>query len=147
MSCHVCEKNELSPNALPPRERIYDDGVWRVAHAFDSSLPGWMVVIPRRHITAMGDLTVEEASVLGLLFTSLSGALEDGFGVRKAYLMFFAEGEGFEHLHIHVVPRPDDPGMRGPKVFGYPGGEDSIEASEMDRVSEEIRSLMRKGRG
>jgi diadenosine tetraphosphate (Ap4A) HIT family hydrolase len=59
-------------------------------------------------------------------------------GCRKTYLAFFAEGEGFGHLHIHVIPRYDDqpPDRKGPAVFGYaaaPEG-DSVPAAEMDRI-------------
>ncbi|MGO8946883.1 MAG: hypothetical protein ACLQUY_04300 [Ktedonobacterales bacterium] len=33
--------------------------------------------------------------------------------------MCFAEGEGFHHVHIHVVPRPADlpADLKGPRIF------------------------------
>jgi diadenosine tetraphosphate (Ap4A) HIT family hydrolase len=45
--------------------------------------------------------------------------------LNLAYVALFAEAEGFEHVHFHVVPRsPDmDPGLRGPRLFGHLGGD------------------------
>ena len=41
--------------------------------------------------------------------------------------MQFSEAEGFEHLHVHLVPRMvDQPADRtGPRVFGYLGADES----------------------
>ncbi len=43
--CFPCRNNAIEPVLLPLIERAYDDGLWRVAHAFNSALPGWMVVV------------------------------------------------------------------------------------------------------
>jgi hypothetical protein len=32
---------------LPPRDAMYNDGRWRVAHAFTGALPGWAELRPR----------------------------------------------------------------------------------------------------
>jgi diadenosine tetraphosphate (Ap4A) HIT family hydrolase len=144
--CYVCHHNALLPESLPPRERIHDDSLWRVAHAFDSALPGWLVVVSRRHVTSMSELTAEEAARLGPLLSALSRALESFFPARKAYVIFLAEGEGFEHLHIHVVPRrediPDD--RKGPRVFGYLGAAEPVGPEEMDRISVELRPMVER---
>ncbi len=94
---------------------------WRAAHAFDTTLPGWLVLVPRRHVTSFADLTPDEAAELGPLLHRLSQALRDTVRCAKTYVMQFAEAEGFSHLHIHVVPRmPDLPAEhRGPRVFHY----------------------------
>lgn len=145
--CFVCHNNGLEPSELPPRERVYDDGFWRVAHAFNSTLPGWMVVVTRRHITSLAETTPEEAAALGPLLRNLSRALAQVVQAQKSYVMFFAESEGFGHLHIHVVPRhadmPED--RRGPKVFGYinQAQELSIAPEEMDRIAREVGLLLR----
>jgi len=58
----------------PPRERLHVGPRWRVAHAFGTSLPGWLVVLPRRHVTALDQLTAEEAADLGPLLRALTAA-------------------------------------------------------------------------
>jgi len=98
---------------------------WRVAHAFGTSLPGWLVVLPRRHVIALDELTPGESADLGPLLTALTSALREVTGCSKTYIALFAEAEGFEHLHFHVIPR--QPGLaadlRGPGVFGLLGGD------------------------
>ena len=98
---------------------------WRVAHASGTSLPGWLVVLPRRHVIALDELTAEEAADLGPLLRALTAALREVLGCSKTYVALFAEAEGFAHVHFHVVPRsPDlDQSLRGPRVFGLLGGD------------------------
>ncbi len=120
MECLACANNDRF-GQLPPRERIGADPHWRVAHAFDSTLPGWLVIIPRRHVTTIAELTDAEAAALGSWQVRLSRALHEVTGCVKTYVMQFSEREGFGHLHFHVVPRmPDLPEEhRGPGVFHH----------------------------
>ncbi|GAB7036443.1 MULTISPECIES: HIT family protein [Catenuloplanes] len=126
MDCYTCRHNRAA-GTLPPRELIVADRHWRVAHAFDSALPGWLVLVPLRHVEAIADLTDAEAAGLGVWQVRLSRALRAVTGCAKTYLVQFAEREGFAHVHFHVVPRmPDLPAdRRGPGVFGYLGTPDN----------------------
>jgi diadenosine tetraphosphate (Ap4A) HIT family hydrolase len=90
-----------------------------VAHAFDSGLPGWLVLMPRRHVTSIAALTDAEASSLGTWQVRLSRALQQALGCQKTYIGQFAEAEGFTHVHFHVIPRPAElaSDSRGPRIF------------------------------
>jgi hypothetical protein len=57
--CLSCDLNEQT-ETLPPPERLYLDDYWRVAHAW-SSLPGWLVVVLRRHDESIAELSEAEA--------------------------------------------------------------------------------------
>ena len=106
--CYSCRTAAAS--SPPPREDVLHTDHWRVAHAFNSTLPGWLVVLPTRHLGAFTELTPEAATELGRLVRRLSLALEQVTGCVKTYLMQFSEAEGFSHLHLHLVPRmPDQP--------------------------------------
>lgn len=120
--CYSCTQ-EAEAGTLPPRERIAGDDLWRIAHAFNSALPGWLVLLPRRHVTAIAELTDAEAQALGIWQVRLSRALHQVLGCQKTYVVQFAEAEGFSHVHFHVVARPPDlaPELRGPRVFGLLG--------------------------
>jgi diadenosine tetraphosphate (Ap4A) HIT family hydrolase len=120
MDCYACQNNGRF-DQLPPRERIAADRHWRVAHDFNSTLPGWLILVPRRHVTSIAALTDAEAAVLGTWQVRLSRALEEVTGCVKTYIMQFAEKEGFAHIHFHVVPRMSDLPVdrRGPNVFQY----------------------------
>ena len=74
MSCLTCTDNARF-ELLPIRDRIGVDEHWRVAHAFDSALPGWLVLLPRRHVIAVAELTDVEAVALGTWQVRLSRAL------------------------------------------------------------------------
>ena len=140
--CYSCQHDAAADP--PPREAVVVTPRWRVAHAFNSSLPGWLVILPRRHVTALDQLDDEELAELGVLQGRVSAALRDVVGCVKTYAALFAEAEGFAHLHVHLVPRMPDqpPERRGPAVFGYLGGDeaDVVPAAEQDRLAQEIGS-------
>jgi diadenosine tetraphosphate (Ap4A) HIT family hydrolase len=141
--CYSCQQE--SRTDLPPREAVVVTPCWRVAHAFNSALPGWLVVLPRRHVLSMAELTEPELAELGPLVGGLSRALADVVGCEKTYVMQFSEAEGFTHLHIHLVPRmPDQPeDVRGPRVFEYLRRPEAewVPPVEMDRVCAEVGAL------
>jgi diadenosine tetraphosphate (Ap4A) HIT family hydrolase len=116
--CFTCRREEEFDD-LPPRECVVHDQHWRVAHSFNAAVPGWLVLLPRRHVTAVHDLTDAEASALGMWQVKLSRALRVVTGCAKTYVVQFAEAEGFAHVHFHIVPRMADlrPEHRGPGVF------------------------------
>ncbi|MDI1290479.1 MAG: HIT family protein [bacterium] len=144
-ACYPCSVNALLPDA-PLREAMVVEGGWRVAHAFDTSLPGWLVVVPTRHVTAMDELSDDEARHLGALLRPLSAALREVTGCEKTYVMLFAEQEGFAHLHVHVVPRMAwfTPEQLGPRVFEFLGSAsaDALGESERDDMAARIRCAM-----
>jgi diadenosine tetraphosphate (Ap4A) HIT family hydrolase len=101
------------------------------------------VLVPRRHITALHELTAEEAAALGPLIRSLSVALREVAGCEKTYVMQFAEAAEHRHVHFHVVPRMADftAEQRATKVFTFLEG-DPIPSEEMDRIALAIRSAL-----
>ena len=136
--CLSCRGN-ADIDRVPLRERIAFDESWRVAHAFNSTLPGWLVLLPRRHVTAIADLTDAEAASLGPWQVRLSRALHAVTGCPKTYVAQFAEAEGFAHVHFHIVPRPKELAdeNRGPRVFGLLGSADRphVDAAAMDQLA------------
>lgn len=101
---------------MPDAEQLYLAEHWRVVHAMRCALPGWLIVLPRRHTTAISQHCPAEAAELGSLLLAVSGAIEEYTGCRKTYVAQFAEADGFEHVHFHVIPRPADlaPELIGP---------------------------------
>ncbi len=131
---------------LPIRERITQTESWRVAHAFNTGLPGWLVLLPTVHITAIAELSEAAAAELGPMLRGLSEALHEVVGCVKTYVIQLAEAEGFSHVHFHVVPRmADQPEeLRGPRIFQMLGlpPEQCVTEAEMDRLGGEIRSRL-----
>jgi diadenosine tetraphosphate (Ap4A) HIT family hydrolase len=146
--CYSCRQEALG-EATPPRERILMTPGWRVAHCTGCALEGWLVVLPRRHLATIAELTAEEAAELGPLLHGTSRALTGVLRCEKTYVMQFSEAEGFHHLHFHVVPRPIDMPAehRGPNVFGYlrRPEEDWVDPARQDELGELIARAMADG--
>ncbi|MCZ1004388.1 HIT family protein [Streptomyces mirabilis] len=143
--CFACGK-EARFDELPPRERIAFDQYWRVAHSFNTAVPGWLVLLPRRHVTAVHDLTDAEAGALGVWQVGLSRALRGVTGCLKTYVVQFAESEGFAHVHFHIVPRMADlpAAHRGPGIFGLLGHPETegVTAEGADRMARALRARL-----
>lgn len=144
--CYSCQQEDRF-DSLPPRELIGADPYWRLAHAIGTTLPGWLVLLPRRHVTAIAELTEAEAGTLGSWQLRASRALHAVTGCAKTYVAQFAEAEGFAHVHFHVVPRMPDlsPELRGPRVFDLLGRSAAVGAERMDELALLLREQVSMG--
>ncbi len=109
-SCPFC--------ALAP-ERIvhHTEHLYAIRDAFPVT-PGHTLLIPRRHIVSLIDVTVVEWVELGQLLVEARAALRsefqpDGFNIGVSEGA--AAGQTVNHLHVHVIPRycGDCPDPRG----------------------------------
>jgi diadenosine tetraphosphate (Ap4A) HIT family hydrolase len=141
--CYSCHGN-ANLHSLPPRERIAVDDHWRVAHAFGSAVPGWLVLLPRRHVTSIAELARAEAASLGTWQVRISQALRTVLGCEKTYVAQFAEAEGFAHVHFHIVPRAADLAdeFRGPRIFQLlgPSAPRHVGQAQMDEIATRLAS-------
>jgi len=108
------------------------------------TLPGWLVLVPTRHVLSFTDLSPAEADELGGLVRRMSIALERVTGSVKTYLMQFSEADGFSHLHLHLVPRlAEHPAeARGPAVFALMATDEDgwLPEAERDEVALALRA-------
>ncbi|MGO9559345.1 MAG: HIT family protein [Acidimicrobiales bacterium] len=143
--CYACRQAAAGESA-ERRERIFVTDQWRLVHSFNSSLEGWLVLLPRRHVTAIVELQEAEAGELGPLLLRSSQALRAELGCAKTYVMQFSEAEGYAHLHFHVVARPAElpAEHRGPGIFHYlrQPPEDWVSAERQDQLAVSIRRRM-----
>jgi len=145
--CITCELVERRNSGTAPLwDCIYRAQHWDVAHSFNTSLPGWLVLVARRHIEAASELTDAEAVELGRLIRQVSIALQSITGCAKTYVMQFAESAGHPHVHFHIVPRmPDQPDeRRGPNIFGYLGvsDEERVSTETMNAIASRVREYL-----
>ncbi|MGH7691159.1 MAG: HIT family protein [Candidatus Dormibacteria bacterium] len=118
--CYSCEHNGKL-DAARPDQAVWVEHGWVVAHSFNSALLGWLVVLPLRHVESFHELSQDEAQALGDLLRRVSAALIAVLECTKTYAVMFAEAPGFEHLHVHIIPRPRDlpDELQGCKIFDY----------------------------
>jgi diadenosine tetraphosphate (Ap4A) HIT family hydrolase len=137
--CKTCELiANRDAGTAPLWDSIYRTPLWDVVHSYDTALPGWLVLVVRRHITAVDELTEAEALELGQLIRRTSVALKEVTGCVKTYVIQFAEKAEHPHVHFHIIPRMvDQPENRhSTQVFGYLG------VPEEERVSGEVRNAI-----
>lgn len=145
--CHACELIQRRDAGLAPLwDSLYRTQFWDVVHAFGTALPGWLVIVARRHVQAIDQLSDEEAAELGILIRRASVVLKQVVGCTKTYVAQFADKEGYHHVHFHIIPcmadLPDN--RRGPNIFAYMGAPENQPVSEakMNELAAEIRALL-----
>jgi diadenosine tetraphosphate (Ap4A) HIT family hydrolase len=141
MDCLTC-LNLSGERRISPGPFIYEGTHWMVDHAYPTTHLGWLVILPRRHIEALHELTRAEFQELAEIEYKLVQVMHSDPEIEKEYCMCFAEGKGFHHVHIHIVPRPADlpANLKGPRIFALltVDAEHSIAAPELTAFCEEF---------
>ena len=147
LPCLTCELvRRRDRGEAPLWDDIYRTAHWDLVHSYNTALPGWLVLVARRHIEAIDELTDEEAAELGVLLQRVSATLRQVTGCTKTYVVQFAEAAEHPHVHFHVIPRmADQPdARRGPGIFGYLGVPDVERVSEkqMNSLAAHVRDAL-----
>jgi diadenosine tetraphosphate (Ap4A) HIT family hydrolase len=139
MDCTAC-RALAGEVVLTNGPRIELDDHWRVEHCHPVATPGWLVLVLRRHARSLHELSDAESAALGDWIALLPKALHAATGCELEYVMQFAEGEGFHHVHVHFVARAAEwsSEWKGPRVFSAFGAEDPVTS---DRVTEIMRAV------
>lgn len=97
VDCRAC--------AAPDETYVWTNERWRL-RALDrpSGLPVVVLLEPRDHFSAPGDLPEELAAELGLLIRRIERAVRSVEGVGLVHVLRY--GEGSDHLHIWFMARP-----------------------------------------
>lgn len=98
--------------------------------------PGHVLVVPKRHVTRLEELSDEEARDLVLAAARLAPAIVRAVkaeGYNIVMNIGKAAGQEIEHLHLHIVPRFSDDGCR------FDCRRLKLSKEELERIGEEIR--------
>lgn len=99
-ACPFCEKTK--PDYFIERDQF------AAIYNISPILPGHSLVIPRKHIESLFELSDEELSAFMLLGRDVAKLLMDVFNTDAfdwAIQEKEAAGQSVAHLHMHVVPR------------------------------------------
>ena len=147
--CKTCElTSQRDLGKAPLWDCICRTRYWDVVHSYNTALAGWLVLVARRHIEAIADLTPDEAVECGLLLRQVSMALKEVTHCAKTYVIQFAEHPNHPHVHFHIVPRmanqPED--RRSTNVFAYLGVDEAERVGEtvMNEIGQQVRDFLRQ---
>lgn len=118
MECLTCLSN-AGVRRISPGPTIFEGRYWRLEHAYPTALKGWLVIVLKRHVEALHELAAEEFAELGAIQARATKLLFEVLDCEKEYVMCLAEGEGFHHIHVHIVPKPRDlpPELKATRIF------------------------------
>jgi len=145
--CSTCELlSRRDEGQAPLWNSIHRTEYWDVVHSYNTALPGWLVLVIRRHIESLDQMTDGEAKELGMLIRKTSVALKTITGCLKTYVIQFAEAKEHPHVHFHIIPRmADQPENRKSIfIFGYLGVEEEerVSEEEMDEIGRQVRPFL-----
>lgn len=90
-----------------PAERVYEDEAVVAFRDLNPQAPTHVLVIPRRHIATLNDVTPDNASAIGRLFSAARAIAEqEGFaeqGYRTVINCNEAGGQTVFHVHLHLL--------------------------------------------
>ena len=99
--CPFCDLPEQRLGVL----QIWQDEHWGLFVDLSSEVLGFSLLVPRRHLSHLGELRTGEAEALGPALARTTNALTAETGAGAAYVYVFDH----PHLHIHLGPHtPDD---------------------------------------
>jgi diadenosine tetraphosphate (Ap4A) HIT family hydrolase len=112
-ACNYCAVERDTPE----EEWLYRDPLWSVAGHTLLDEPGWAIVMLRRHVERIGELTAEELQSLGPMAARMSEAISSVTAAEKVYVVLFLETN--HHFHLLLTPREADapPSLRGPALL------------------------------
>jgi diadenosine tetraphosphate (Ap4A) HIT family hydrolase len=105
MECWTCKSNS-GEKRISPGPTIFEGNYWLVEHAYPVNVIGWIVIVLKRHVEALHELTVEEFGELAQIQAKLIPFLHEELRCEKEYVSCYAEMEHFRHIHFHVFAKP-----------------------------------------
>lgn len=147
MECLTCKLTaNRDAGEAPLWDCIVRTSYWDVVHSYNTSLLGWTVLVTRRHIATVAELTEAEASEMGQLVRQVSIGLKQLTNCQKTYVIQFADSPDHPHVHVHIIPvlayLPKE--RRAVNIFSYLGVPESEQVSEaeMNAFAFELRKLL-----
>lgn len=99
-----------------PSEKVYEDDRCVAFRDINPQAPTHLLVVPRKPIPGLDDLTEEDAPLVGHLFMVAKQLAADE-GLTNGYRTVFNNGpdasQSVDHLHLHLL---------GGRTFNWPPG-------------------------
>jgi histidine triad (HIT) family protein len=111
--CIYCKiiKGEL------PSKKVYEDDDLLAFEDINPAAPEHVLLIPKKHIATLNDVTEQDTQLLGKLFTTAKNIAADRKlsidGYRLVMNCMAGAGQSVFHIHLHIL---------GGRIFTWPPG-------------------------
>ena len=89
-----------------PSNKAYEDDKILVFHDVDPQAPVHCLMIPKKHIASIDDVTAEDAELLAYMMLKVKDVAKD-LGLENGYRVVINCGEDglqtVKHLHLHIL--------------------------------------------
>lgn len=112
--CVICQR------AKDKQYVVYEDAHWIVRHSDETTILGYFLIEPKRHIVDLSEADEQETSTYGALLSALMSAIRMVTQCARVYT--FSLGESCPHYHLHVIPRTENmpKHYRGRGIMQFP---------------------------
>jgi diadenosine tetraphosphate (Ap4A) HIT family hydrolase len=143
--CTICDRVEQV--TADPGGAVYaDEHFVAVPVPGGNGVPGWMMLLSRRHVSGVDQLDEAEAAAFGPVIGRIQRAVLTATGAERVYLASL--NESAHHLHVHLAPRYArmPAGVVGFAVFDLlratAAGEVEMDPAEVAATVERVRSAL-----
>ncbi len=116
--CNLCRQqdglktgSELLDGPLPGGYIVEGEHFLAQHAPLQSSSPGTVIVVARRHLLDFGEMTPAESAELGPVLHRLVPAVKAVTGVERVYVLALMERAA--HFHLWLIPKKDEGELRG----------------------------------
>lgn len=138
--CPFCDKASIE------RQGFFETDTEIVLHNIRPLAEGQCLVIPRRHVSCIRQLTDDEIGNLFRTVKLVSEKLHEflkpagfNYGINEGE----RAGQTVEHLHVHILPRFKSDKVMEHHVFHKESKPDNMTEEKMKNLIEELRSLFK----
>jgi diadenosine tetraphosphate (Ap4A) HIT family hydrolase len=138
--------------------RLFENDHFVIETCRDCPLPGYLIVRPRREVSALSALDSAEAAQLGRTLRLAVRAVETVMRPIKVYTAQFGEAGGGLHFHVfprtealtrrflHEFPEEEAP-LSGPVLLDWARGRYGKESAsdECSKAAQEIKNALNRG--
>ena len=93
-----------------PCKKVFEDADVLAFHDIQPVAPVHFMLVPKKHVATMYDLTPDDAPVMGKIMT-LAGRLARELGAGDGFRTIVNTGrvgrQEVQHVHVHVIGGPD----------------------------------------
>jgi len=122
-----------------PSAKVYEDDT---VYAFLDIAPlawGHTLVIPKKHVERITEMSAEEAAALMSVVPKLAKAVLGATGAKGLNVLQnngAVSGQAVDHLHVHLIPRDANDGL------GYRWNAKQYPEGEMDKVHRKLTDAL-----